>query len=528
MTSSLDALRHELAAPLPHPDAAAVGDLGRQTADWIARDFATLPEQSVGSTGSRADLEALLREPPPEEGRPFAEVLAAFGQKVAAHSLRPSHPRFLAFIPGAPSFYSVLGDWLCAGTNFFDGVWLEAAGPAQVELVVLDWFKDLLGYPAEAAGILTGGGSEANLTALLVARERLSFAERGRAVLYAGDQRHWSVDRAAKVIGLRPEQLVTLSTDEQFRVRADALAAAVGRDRAAGRVPWVVLANAGSTSTGAVDPLPELAELCRRERLWLHADAAYGWPAVLLPEGKALLRGIAEADSITLDPHKWFAQPYEAGCVLVRDGRLLPDTFSLRPEYMQDVVPGDDEINFCDYGLALTRRFRALKIWLSVKVLGLGWFRAMVRRSCRLAELAELLLARAGGFEMLTERSLGMVCFRYVGRASAEELDRINLALPEALLATGRAFVSSTRLRGRVALRMCFVNWRTTTADVEEVVGLLTTLGARLAETRKEAGSGPRGAGGSPAPCWRAACTTSSLEAAGGGTPCRSSGHPPS
>jgi glutamate/tyrosine decarboxylase-like PLP-dependent enzyme len=484
----LDQLRRELAGPLPHPDASGLRDLGGLTLDWLLRHFATLPDQPVGRTASRAELEALLREPPPEAGQDFARVLAEFQDKVARHAFRTNHPRFLAFIPGAPTFLSVLGDLLCAGTNFFAGVWLEAAGPAQVELVVLDWFKEFLSYPAEARGLLTGGGSEANLTALAVAREPLDYAERARAVLYLTEQRHWSVDRAAKVLGLRPDQLHPVPADEHLRLAPAALAEAVRRDRAAGRLPWAVVANAGATNTGVVDPLEPLADLCRDQRLWLHVDAAYGWSAVLVPEGRTALAGIGRADSITLDPHKWFAQTFEAGCLLVRDGRRLTETFASRPEYMQDVEPAEDEVNFADYGIALTRRFRALKVWLSIKVLGVGWFRALVERCGRLAELAQTLLERTPGFEILSPRRLSIVCFRWVpagfvvrSERDEEALDRLNLALIDEVRKSARVFLSSTRLRGRVALRFCFVNWRTTTADVEEVVRLLAALAGRLA-----------------------------------------------
>jgi glutamate/tyrosine decarboxylase-like PLP-dependent enzyme len=450
---------------------------------WLLRHHATLPEQGIGLTGSRPQMEALLREPPPEAGRDFTEVLAEFDARVAAYCFRINHPRFLAFVPSAPTFVSVLGDLLCAGSNFFAGVWLEAAGAAQVELVVLDWFKEFLGYPPQASGLLTGGGSEANLTALLVARERLSFAERSRAVLYLTEQRHWSIDRAAKVIGLRPDQLRPIPADEGFRLQPDALRQAVAEDRARSLLPWAVIANAGATNTGSVDPLAALADVCRAEGLWLHADGAYGWAAALTAEGRTALDGIERADSITLDPHKWFAQPFEAGCLLVRDGRRLMETFHMRPDYMQDVEPAADEVNFADCGIALTRRFRGLKLWLSVKVLGVGWFRALVERSCRLADFVEALLKESPVFEVTSPRQLSIVCFRYRPPESRDddgELDRLNLALVEALRATNRAFISSTRLRGRVALRFCFVNWRTTAQDVEEVVRLLTELGRGL------------------------------------------------
>jgi glutamate/tyrosine decarboxylase-like PLP-dependent enzyme len=453
--------------------------LGQQTLEWVLRHHATLPEQNVGQTASRAELEPLLREPPPETGQDFAQILKEFEAKVAANAFRPNHPRFLAFIPGAPAFLSVLGDLLCGGTNYFCGVWLEASGPSMVELVVLDWIKEFLGCPKETRGIFTSGGSEANLTALVTARERLSYEDRGRAVLYLTEQRHWSVDRAARIIGMRGDQFCPVAADAHFRLSPAALAEAIARDCAAGKLPWVVVANAGATNTGTVDPLAALADLCRAQRLWLHVDAAYGWAAALTPEGQAELDGIDRADSITLDPHKWFAQTFEAGVVLVREGKLLARTFAMRPEYMQDVEPADDEINFADHSLALTRRFRSLRVWLSIKTLGLGWFRALIAHCCNLAEFAQRLLESSPRFEVLCPRQLSIVCFRHLPAGFTGDdavLDAINLELVEKLRATGRGFISSTRLKGRVALRFCFVNWRTTAADVEELVHLLESL----------------------------------------------------
>jgi glutamate/tyrosine decarboxylase-like PLP-dependent enzyme len=482
MTETIEHLRRELALPLPHPDAAALRAMVDQTATWILQHLATLPEQPVGRTASRAEMETLLRTSPPEQGRDFSHMLREFEQKVAAHAFRINHPRFLAFIPSGPNFISVLADFLCSGTNFFAGVWLEAAGPAQVELVVLDWFKEFIGYPAEADGILTSGGSEANLTALMVARERLSYEERTRAVLYVTAERHWSIDRAAKILGLRPDQVHPVGADDEFRLQPALLRQAVHDDRRAGCLPWAVVANAGATNTGAVDPLTALADLCAVERLWFHVDAAYGWPAVLVPEEKARLAGMERSDSITLDPHKWFGQPFEAGCVLIRAGQQLVEAFTIRPDYMQDVEPAPEEVNFADRGLALTRRFLALKIWLSINVLGLSWFRSLVAHSCRLAELAQILLEQSPRFEILCPRRLSIVCFRWRPdhEQDQEKLDRLNLALIEGVRRSGRAFLSSTRLRGRVAIRLCFVNWRTTSADVEEVIRLLERIGEQL------------------------------------------------
>jgi glutamate/tyrosine decarboxylase-like PLP-dependent enzyme len=444
----------------------------------VLRHHASLPEQSIGRSASRAQMEALLREQPPEKGHDFAQVLSEFEKKVCANAFRTSHPRFLAFIPGAPTFLSVLGDLLCGGTNFFCGVWLEASGPSMVEVLTVDWFARLLGCPPETRGIFTSGGSEANLTALVAAREPLGYEDRGRALLYVNEQRHWSVDRAARIIGFRPDQVRPVHTDSEFRLDAEHLKSTVARDRATGRLPWAVVANAGATNTGACDNLDTLSDVCRKCRLWLHVDAAYGWAAALSADAKELLNGIGRADSITLDPHKWFGQTFETACVLVRDGKLLAKTFGMRPEYMQDVEPADDEINFADYSLALSRRFRALRVWLSVKVLGLAWFRALVDHCMALAALSQALIESSPQFQFFC-RNLSIVCFRYAPpgfTGSEAELDALNLELIDKLRATGRAFISSTRLRGIVVLRFCFVNWRTTAPDVEEIVRLLETL----------------------------------------------------
>lgn len=404
-------------------------------------------------------------------------MLANFRAHIEPYYFRTNHPRFLAFVPGAPCFPAVLGDWLTAAANVFAGVWLEAAGPAQVERTVLDWFRSWLGLPESTRGVLTGGGSEANLTALVVARERVPFADRPRAVLYVAEQRHWSVDRAAKVIGLHPYQVRPVPVGDDYRLRGSALADAIRRDRAEGRLPWAVAANAGATNTGTVDALPEVAAVCRAEGLWLHVDAAYGWAAALTDDGKRELDGIAQADSVTLDPHKWLAQTFDVGCLLVRDGRLLPETFSLRPDYLQDATPAEGEVNFADHGIALTRRFRALKVWLSIQVLGLDWFRRLAAHDMALAAYAQARLEAVGCFEILCPRRLSTVCFRYVPPDRASDLDGVNARLLAALLYTGRAFLSSTRLRGAYAARMCFVNWRTTAADVDEIVELLVRLG---------------------------------------------------
>jgi len=459
--------------PLAHPSLPELELAAQAVQRWALLQHANMADLTVGTTADPADMRQLLDLPPPEHALPFADILTRFDEQVAHHALRLNHPRFLAFVPGAPSFPSILGDWLASAGNFFCGVWLEGAGPTQVELTVLNWFKNWIGYPGTADGLLTSGGSEANLTALVVARERLAFADRARSVLYVSEQRHWSVDRAARIIGLHPDQLRPIPAGSDLRTHPPQLMREIAADRTAGRLPWAFIANAGATNTGSVDPLEALAGVCQRERVWLHVDAAYGWAAVLCDEGKRQLAGIELADSITLDPHKWLAQTFEAGGLLVREGQRLTETFALRPDYLQDSAPEHGEVNVADRGVALTRRFRALKIWLSVQMLGVGWFRDLVERGLRLAEYAELKLKEAG-FQIVHPRQLSIVCFRALpADHTDEQIDELNHRLVDDLLQSGEAFLSSTRLYGRVALRMCFINWRTTTGDVDRIVELL-------------------------------------------------------
>jgi glutamate/tyrosine decarboxylase-like PLP-dependent enzyme len=486
--------------------------LGHRTVDIVARHLAGLRRSPVGRTGTRPDLRALLEEPAPRIGRPPLAVLRRCERDVLGHTLGAHHPRFFGFVPACASYAGVLGDLLASGFNVFAGTWLEASGPAQVEITVLDWFRGWLGMPAAAGGLMVSGGSAANLTALVTARETLfrgrPHRERGRAVIYLSEQGHSSVERAARVIDIPTERTRSIPTDGRFRMSLPDLAAAIARDRRRGLRPFCVVANAGSTNTGSIDPLPALARLCRRERLWLHVDGAYGGFAVLTRRGRALLRGIGRADSVTLDPHKWLYAPFEAGCLLVRDRRLLRRAFAIHPEYLQDVRAEAEEVNFCDYGIQLTRSFRALKVWLALQMYGTRRIAAIIERSMECARRAGERLAASPTFEILSPAALGVVCFRYVprrlrgaragaarpgarrsGRLSApplrpatEEavLDRINEEITRRVREAGRSFFSSTVLRGRYSLRLCVLGHRTLWPDVAGTLGEIESTGDRI------------------------------------------------
>ncbi len=441
-----------------------------------------LGAQSPWKGASRREMEALLREPPPETGRPAEEVLERAVRDVLPVAARVDHPRFFAFVPSSPTWPGVVADLMCAGFNTFQGTWLGSGGPSQLELVVTDWFREWLGYPEGAGGLFTSGGSAASLDALVAARERAGAPS--RPAVFLSDQSHTALDRAARIVGVRPEGLRKVASDQDFRLRMDDLQTSVERARREGFTPIAVCANAGTTSTGAVDPLPSMADFCEREGIWLHVDAAYGGFAVLTDRGRALFEGLARADSITLDAHKWLFQPFEAGCLMVRDVRTLDSAFSVRPDYLQDADPGLEQVNFADRGLQLSRSFRALKVWMSIQVFGMAAFREAIARGIHLADRADAWVRDSDHFELLSPASLGVVCFRYNPRGTrlgSDGLEALNERIQARVIADGTAMMSSTRLHGTYSLRLCIMNHHTTWEDVRDTLEALDRIGVELA-----------------------------------------------
>lgn len=448
--------------------------LGYRVVDVLVERIAGLGDEPVWRGASWAELDARLAEPAPEDGRPFQGLLDRLLADVLPFMYSTDHPRFFAYIPGCPTWPGVLGDLIAGGFNVFQGTWPAGAGANVVELVVLDWFRSWIGYPEEASGLLVSGGSEANLTALACARAA-RFDERfDDAVVYLSGQTHSSVERAARVLGFQADRIRTIAVDDGYRMRTDAFAAAIEDDERAGLRPFLVAANAGATNTGAIDPLLELAALCRARGLWLHVDGAYGGFAALTERGRAWLAGIELADSVTLDPHKWLYQPWGTGSLLVREGRLLEEAFHVMPDYLQDAQARGREVSFADRGIQLTRPARALKIWLSIQFFGLAAFRAAIDRALDLAALAERRIESSTSLELLSPAALGIVCFRRaLPGAGEEEHERANAALVRALAESGTGFVSSTRLDGRYALRLCVENHTSRPEDVEQVLAWL-------------------------------------------------------
>jgi aromatic-L-amino-acid/L-tryptophan decarboxylase len=445
--------------------------LGHLVVDRIVDHLERLHELPPVRTADAARLRAALGGPPPEQPGDPAAALEALFTEVLPYGQLGHHPRFFARIGSPSNFISVLADAAAAGFNVFAGSWTGGAGAATAELVVLDWLRELCGLPEGSEGVLVSGGSAGTIVALAAARTvRLGGRPSPDAVIYTSDQAHASVTRALHVLGFAPEQLRRLPADAAFRLRPAEVLRAVEADRAAGRRPFCVVATAGTTSTGAVDPLPELADLCAAHGLWLHVDGAYGAPAALTERGRMLLAGMEHADSLVLDPHKWLFQPYEIGCVLVREPGLLERTFTLEGAYLRDV--GGGEVEFRNRSLQLTRGGRALKLWLSIRVFGLAAFRDAIAHGMALAEHAEAVLRARPGWEVVTRAQLAIVCFRRDGD------DALQSRIAAAMVRDGFAAPSTTELAGRVVLRLCTINPRTTTADIDRTIERMDAVAA--------------------------------------------------
>ena len=456
-------------------------EFGYQVIDRLIDYYEERAERPVAGTLDCDALDAILTEPLPKAGTPWPAVMEQFERQVVAPTNHVDHPRFFAYIPLANNFVSVMADTLAAGYNIFNAVWLQGAGAAQVERLTVDWLRQIFDFPPGAGGTFVSGGSVANLTALAVARHvRLQGDMRG-AVAYCSDQIHFAISRGLRVLGFKPGQLRKIPSDERYRLSLPRLREAVAGDRAAGRRPFCIIATAGTTNTGAVDPLDELADFCQGEGLWLHVDGAYGAPAKLTERGKRALKGLERVDSLALDAHKWLFQPIECGVVLVRQRRWLSETFKEQPEYLKDVEQAEDERNLMYQGVQLTRQFRALKLWMSFKVFGLDAISRAIEAGFDNAELAERLLRQAGCWEIVTPAQMAIVTFRYRTSDGDEALaNQVTHDLVGRLLVDGYAFASGTQLRDKTVLRMCCNNPRTTAEDLQQTVALMGRLAADL------------------------------------------------
>ena len=466
--------------------AEAMKAYGYATVDAIVDHYLTQNQKLPVAMGSREKMDSIFLEEAPEEGNDPQEILDFVLKNVMSNSTLLSHPKAYSFVPGPSNYVSVMADALATGFNVFSGGWVASPAAAELEIITIQWLLKIFGFPPKkGGGIFTSGGSMANLTALATARNIKCGKDFSKAIIYLSDQAHSSNIKAIRVLGFKEEQVRVIPTDSQFNFALNKLKNCIAKDRLQGLHPFCLIGSAGTTNTGTVDPLGEMAKISKKENLWFHIDGAYGAAAILAPKCKTTLKGIEKADSLTIDPHKWLFQPYEMGCLLIRNHKNLSHTFTEKPEYLRDIEGNTSEINFYDLGIQLTRRFRALKFYMSIKTFGLKAFRKAVNYNIELAEKAEEFLRGSEKWQVVHPATLAIINFRYNPIAKNYDeptLDKINQFISEKVVTSRKALLVTTILNKQVVLRMCLINPRTTLEDVKETLRLCEDFAAEFRE----------------------------------------------
>lgn len=493
----------------PDLDAETFRRVGYRTVDLMAEYFETVRDEPVYPTVTRAELESVFDEPLPESGSDPDDVLDAWEDDVLPWVTRVGSPRFFGFVMGSGTMLGALADALAATTNTNAGGWAGGPSGEMLETQTISWLAEAIGYPTECGGLFTSGGTMANFTAILTGLRNtapydttpagLQTTERpGRFTLYMADHEgHSSVVRVADMLNLGRDAVRLVPSTDDFTIDVAALERLLDDDEADGKVPFCVVAQAGSINVGAVDPLADLAEVCERRGLWFHVDGACGAVGAMLPEKRHLYAGLERADSVTLDPHKWLYVPYECGCVLVRDAAHLRRTYSMTAPYLRD-ADSDDHGSYFDAGPQMSRGLRALKVWMSLKHYGVSGYRRLLRQNVDCVEHLDSRVRAHPDFEVLHEPTLFIYSFRYVPRAVQElrlgdeeraavdtYLDELQEAIVDAVQESGLAYLTTTDVHGRAALRTSVCSHRTTTDDIDLTFSALADHGARLHTERR-------------------------------------------
>jgi aromatic-L-amino-acid decarboxylase len=439
-------------------------ELVRIAGERLIRYLERLPAQRASDEEGGADAARRVIERLPENGQALETLLDLYFGELLPKGYNMTSPGALSYVTGGGIFHAALGEFIAAATNPYVGFWYAAPGCAQIEQTVVRWFCDLLGLPLEADGVLTSGGSMANLTAIVTARTALLGDDFSRGTLYASDQLHHSIQKAVAFAGFPSKNLRVVPSRESLRLDPELLVKAIERDRASGSTPFMIVATAGTTNTGAVDDLRSLAAIAERERMWLHVDAAYGGFFALTERGKARLAGIERADSIVLDPHKSLFLPFGTGCILARRADDLRRACLVHSDYLETVVESGAKIgatNAADLSPELSRSFRGLRVWLPIKLAGAQTFRRYLDEKLDVARWAADELRAMKDVEILAEPELSILAFRAApsGR-SAEELDDLNRRILEGINRRGKVHISATCVRGCYALRICVLSFR--------------------------------------------------------------------
>jgi aromatic-L-amino-acid/L-tryptophan decarboxylase len=442
--------------------------------DVVARAVAhieSLRDQPVCGDVDAADLCRRMREPVPEHGVPLAPVIDQLFRDWIPRSFTAPSPGYLAYIPGGGLFTAALADFIAGTTNRYTGVWQAAPALVQLEVNALDWLREWMGFPTEARGLFTSGGSMATFNAILCARERHLGADIRRGVLYTSDQAHHSVLKSAKLAGVMPDRVRAIPSDRQFRLPVEALQAAIDRDRRDGLTPFAVVSSAGTTNTGAVDPLDAIADVCAALHLWHHVDGAYGAFFLLCDELKPLLRGLTRADSLTLDPHKGMFLPYGTGALLVRDGAALRAAHEATADYLPTMPHPEDFYDPSQHGPELSRGFPGLRVWLSVKRFGAAAFRSALAEKRALALDAARRVAALPHVVVDAVPELSLFAFHLTWPgASLRDEDAATRELMDRTTKLGRVMITGAVAGGRYLGRVCVLSFRTHQAQIDALV----------------------------------------------------------
>jgi aromatic-L-amino-acid/L-tryptophan decarboxylase len=434
----------------------------------VVTHLSTIGEQPVRGDVDAAELCRAMREPAPEQGSALEPLLDALFDEWIPRSYNTASPGYLAFIPSGGVFPAALADLLSSGVNRYTGVWSAAPALVQLEANALEWLRDWMQFPASTRGVFTTGGSTASLTAIVCARERALGADIRAGVMYASDQVHHSILKSARLAGVMPDRIRAIPVDDAFRMRVDALEDAIRRDSAAGRTPFLVVSSAGTTNTGAVDPLPEIAEVCRVRGLWHHVDGAYGAFFHVCPELRPLLAGLPRADSLTLDPHKGLFLPYGTGALLVADGEALRAAHSVTASYLPPNQDADDLYDPHQFGPDLSRGFPGLRVWLAVKLYGAARYRAAIAEKRRLALEAGARVAAIPHMVLDAPPQLSLLAFHlaWPGSTLAEQ-NAATRELLERVTRRGRVMLTGCDAGGRHLGRICVLSFRTRAAQID-------------------------------------------------------------
>ena len=466
--------------------------LGSAVARIIADHVGSLETRRVTPEATPADLEKLFDEPLPVKGIALEEILARFRRDVAPNAMGVPSPRYFGQFNPTPLPIGVWADALASMLNQNAGAWRNGPTSAMIEARVIRWLCDLLDYGPQSFGTLASGGSEANLIALKCARDSVAAGIKdhgvrtapGDLVIYASEQCHYSVDKSADILGLGREGVRKIPTDDRFHIIPEALREAIAKDRDAGRVPCCIVGVAGTTSTGVIDPLAELAEIARENRCWYHIDAAYGGPLAFSSKHKDMLRGINLADSITFDPHKWMFVPFSCGATLVRDGgRVLRDAFDMTPEYLSEDRGGADvEFDFFRYGQMGTRRFNSLKLWMAIKFMGREGYARTVEHQIELTKYLAQRIDALKDFRRVGEVETAVCCFQFLPAPDLDgpEIDRLQQRLQQIIERSGEAWLTTTVLHGRRAMRVNINSFLTEQHHIDDLVNLLNRSASKV------------------------------------------------